>query len=97
VKKYEGGRKGWAQCLGSTRLENLQNWRISDGMDFASCVGGRTLIPTHHQGYTHITFSSIYQFIQFAANIQCMSCIRESCTPRIRYSLIQYGGGSDNF
>src|SRR5258708_22750848 len=25
-----------AQCLGSTRLKDLQNWRASDGMDFPS-------------------------------------------------------------
>jgi DNA ligase-4 len=27
-----------AQCLGSTRMKDLQSWRTSDGMDFASCV-----------------------------------------------------------
>ena len=27
-----------AQCLGKTRLKDLQNWRTSDGVDFASCV-----------------------------------------------------------
>ncbi len=27
-----------AQCLGSSRLKDLQNWRTNDGMNFASCV-----------------------------------------------------------
>jgi DNA ligase 4 len=27
-----------AQCLGSRRMKDLQSWRISDGMGFASCV-----------------------------------------------------------
>ena len=27
-----------AQCLGSSRMKVLQNWKTSDGLDFASCV-----------------------------------------------------------
>jgi DNA ligase-4 len=27
-----------AQCFGLTRMKDLQSWRTSDGMDFASCV-----------------------------------------------------------
>jgi DNA ligase 4 len=27
-----------AQCLGASRLKDLQSWRTSDGTDFASCV-----------------------------------------------------------
>ena len=35
-----------AQRLGSSRMKDLQNWKTSDGLDFASCVE-RVMAVTH--------------------------------------------------